>query len=125
MSEKLMFPFFHALYNHSQVSIVALWATCLEFEVDYSRLFCSWKILDIYGSLNPYSRWRDNSESSDLDKVDELLKAISGSGREDLALDLREKYCEQGKTSLVLRKRVFWVSDQVRHKSCCTAAEDG
>ena len=24
-----MFPFFLALYNHSQVSIVALWATCL------------------------------------------------------------------------------------------------
>ena len=28
-SEKLMFPFFLALYNGSQVSIVALWATCL------------------------------------------------------------------------------------------------
>ena len=27
-SEKLMFPFFLALYNGSQVSIVALWATC-------------------------------------------------------------------------------------------------
>ena len=27
-SEKLMFPLFLALYNHSQVSIVALWATC-------------------------------------------------------------------------------------------------
>ena len=23
-----MFPFFLALYNHSQVSIIALWATC-------------------------------------------------------------------------------------------------
>ena len=28
-SEKLMFPFFLALYDGSQVSIVALWATCL------------------------------------------------------------------------------------------------
>ena len=28
-SEKLMYPFFLALYNRSQVSIVALWATCL------------------------------------------------------------------------------------------------
>ena len=28
-SEKLMFPLFLALYNGSQVSIVALWATCL------------------------------------------------------------------------------------------------
>ena len=27
-SEKFMFPFFYALYNGSQVSIVALWATC-------------------------------------------------------------------------------------------------
>ena len=27
-SEKLMFPFFLALYDGSQVSIVALWATC-------------------------------------------------------------------------------------------------
>ena len=27
-SEKLMFPFFLAFYNGSQVSIVALWATC-------------------------------------------------------------------------------------------------
>ena len=27
--EKLMFPYFLALYNGSQVSIVALWATCL------------------------------------------------------------------------------------------------
>ena len=30
-SEKLMFPFFLALYNHSQVSIVALWATSFDF----------------------------------------------------------------------------------------------
>ena len=30
-SEKLMFPFFLALYNGSQVSIVALWATCFLF----------------------------------------------------------------------------------------------
>ena len=29
-SEKLIFPFFLALYSGSQVSIVALWATCLE-----------------------------------------------------------------------------------------------
>ena len=29
-SEKFMFPFFLALYNGSQVSIVALWATCLK-----------------------------------------------------------------------------------------------
>ena len=27
-SEKIMFPFFLALYNGSQVSIVALWASC-------------------------------------------------------------------------------------------------
>ena len=27
--KKLMFPFFLSLYNGSQVSIVALWATCL------------------------------------------------------------------------------------------------
>ena len=26
-----MFPFFHTLYNHSQVSIVALWATCFKY----------------------------------------------------------------------------------------------
>ena len=32
-SEKLMFPFFLALYNGSQVSIDALWATCLIFEL--------------------------------------------------------------------------------------------
>ena len=28
-SEKLILPFFLALYSGSQVSIVALWATCL------------------------------------------------------------------------------------------------
>ena len=27
--------------------------------------------------------------------------------------------------SLVMRKLVFWVSDQVRHKPDCTATEDG
>lgn len=37
--------------------------------------------------------WRDRSQTTDLDKVEELLKAISGAGREDLANDLREKYC--------------------------------
>ena len=31
-SKKFMFTFFLALYNGSQVSIVALWATCLLFE---------------------------------------------------------------------------------------------
>ena len=30
VSEKLKFPFFLALYNGSQVSIVALWATCFD-----------------------------------------------------------------------------------------------
>ena len=30
-----MFPFFLALYNRSQVSIVALWATCLNLLSDY------------------------------------------------------------------------------------------
>ena len=29
--KKFMFPFFLALYNGSQVSIVALWATCFYF----------------------------------------------------------------------------------------------
>ena len=28
LAVRLMFPFFLALYNRSQVSIVALWATC-------------------------------------------------------------------------------------------------
>ena len=28
----MMFPFFLALYNGSQVSIVALWATCFYFD---------------------------------------------------------------------------------------------
>ena len=32
-----MFPFFLALYNGSQVSIVALWATCL---VPHKTLYC-------------------------------------------------------------------------------------
>ena len=35
-----MFPFFLALYNGSQVSIVALWATCYVYEdnVDHYRI---------------------------------------------------------------------------------------
>lgn len=41
-------------------------------------------------------KWRDRSQTADLDKVEELLKAISNSGRADLAYDLREKYCGQG-----------------------------
>ena len=36
-----MFPFFLALYNHSQVSIVALWATCI---VKYSILSLNSKV---------------------------------------------------------------------------------
>ena len=35
VSEKVKFPFFLALFNGSQVSIVALWATCL---------FCMWQV---------------------------------------------------------------------------------
>ena len=33
--------------------------------------------------------------------------------------------CSRHDTSLVLRKPVFGVSNQVRHKSGCTATEDG
>ena len=40
-----MFPFFLALYNHSQVSIVALWATCKYMG----------SILDAEGQLAPMS----------------------------------------------------------------------
>ena len=36
-----MFSFFLALYNGSQVSIVALWATCFSLKVP-------WRILDFY-----------------------------------------------------------------------------
>ena len=38
---------------------------------------------------------------------------------------LQEDSREQNNMSLVLRKPVFGVSDQVRHKPDCTATEDG
>ena len=45
-----------------------------------------------------------------------------------LVLDLVQseaKFCTKTKMSLVVRKPVFGVSDEVRHKSSCTATEDG